>query len=268
MPTDSDSAKSLSQQQFGAHAQNYVTSPAHAQGDSLERLAALLDPQPGQRALDLATGGGHTALALARHGARTLACDITFAMLRAARDHITAQLAGQPDAGAMGYIRLDAEHLPFAGDAFDLVTCRIAPHHFPDVAAFVRECARVCAPGGQVAVIDQLSPADPKTAAYVNSFERLRDPSHVWAYNMAEWRGFFTGAGLTITHADEFDTWHDLIPWAERMGCDVPTIQRLRAMLVHAPQPVAAWMQPQLPPAGDARFAIRQFLLVGRKPGG
>ncbi len=262
MPADSDHTKSLARQQFGTHAQNYVTSPVHAQSYSLDRVIALLDPQPGQRALDLATGGGHTALALARRGARTLAGDLTFAMLQAARAHIADKLGDQ--AGLVNYVQLDAECLPFARASFDLLTCRIAPHHFPDVPAFVRECARVCAPGGTIAIIDQLSPADPRAAEYVNAFERLRDPSHVWAYNAVEWRGFFTGLGLDVIHFEEFDTWHDLTPWAARMGNDADTVHRLRAMLVHAPGPVAAWMQPQCPPVGDARFAIRQFILLAR----
>jgi SAM-dependent methyltransferase len=258
MPAD---AKSLVQHQFGAHAEGYVTSPTHAAGYSLDRLVEWVNPGPGQRVLDLATGGGHTALALARRGAWTVAGDITLPMLRAARHHIVAQLPG----GATCYARLDAEQLPFPADTFDAVTCRIAPHHFPDVAQFVRECARVVRPGGTVGVVDQLSPGDPQTARYVNAFERLRDPSHVWAYNEDEWKGFFTGAGLTILHYESFDKQQELIDWADRMGCDAATVTRARAMLVQAPAPVAAWMKPHVFPTGEAHFVIRQFLLVGRK---
>lgn len=256
----SDDAKSLVQQQFGTHAGGYVTSPTHAKGYSLQRLIDIIDPQPGMRALDLATGGGHTALALARRGLRTVAGDITAPMLHAARDFIRSQI---PD--EVSYTRLDAEALPFPTGAFDVVTCRIAPHHFPNVAQFVREGARVTKPGGIFAVIDQLTPADPKVARYVNAFERLRDPSHVWAYNEIEWKGFFAGAGLDMRHYEEFDTHHGLTAWAEQMGCDQPTILRLRALLQQAPEPVAAWMMPQLPGTADASFVIHQFMLVGRK---
>ena len=251
-------AKSLVQHQFGAHAGGYVTSPTHASGYSLGRLVELVDPQPGWRVLDLATGGGHTALALARNGAWVVAGDITLPMLRAARDHIASQ-----QVNGVTYTRLDAEWLPFPAETFDAVTCRIAPHHFPHVAQFVRECARVAKPDHIVAVVDQLSPPDPKVARYINAFERLRDPSHIWAYNAVEWQGFFTGAELEILHYEEFDTLHDLTPWAEQMGCDGATITRLRAMLHQAPAPAAAWMQPRF--AADITFVIRQFLLVGRK---
>lgn len=258
MPHD---AKTLSQRQFGAHADGYVSSPVHAAGYSLERLIEMVEPGPDQRTLDVATGGGHTALALARRGAWTVAGDLTRPMLRAARNHI----ADQPGAAnRVTYVQLDAERLPFPANHFDVVTCRIAPHHFPNVAEFVRECARVTRPGGIVGVVDQLSPAPPKAAQYVNAFERLRDPSHHWAYNEREWQGFFTGAGLDVFHYEAFDTSHGLIDWAERMGNDAATITRLRAMLVQAPGPAAAWMQPQ-PSGQDMTFVIRQFLLVGRK---
>lgn len=254
------------QQQFGAHAQGYVTSATHAKAYSLDRLIELVQPEPGWRTLDIATGGGHTALALARSGAWTVAGDLTHAMLRAARHHIREQVAGDDRAGHVTYVQLDAERLPYPTAAFDAVTCRIAPHHFPDVARFVRECARVCQPGGTVAVIDQLSPPDPKAAIYVNNYERLRDPSHGWAYNAADWQGFFRSAGLTVTHFEDFDTTHDFRGWAARMSVDVRTLDRLQAMLVQAPTPVAEWMQPQIDTSGNGTFVIRQFLLLGQKP--
>lgn len=255
-----DETKNLVQRQFGAHAEGYVSSPTHAAGYSLDRLTELVDPQPGKRILDVATGGGHTALAMARRGAWTVAGDLTLRMLHAARQNIAAK-----EVAGVVYTQLDAEQLPFAPDCLDAVTCRIAPHHFPDVALFVRECARVTKPGGMVGIVDQLSPGDPKTARYVNAFEKLRDPSHVWAYSESEWKGFFTGAGLEILHFEAFDTTHALTPWAERMGNDEQTILRLRAMLVRAPDPVAAWMKPTIPGTADATFVIQQFLLVGRK---
>ena len=70
-------AKSLSQEQFGAHAQGYLTSKPHAQGKSLDRMVALARPHPDWRGIDVATGAGHTAYAFAPHVARMWATDIT-----------------------------------------------------------------------------------------------------------------------------------------------------------------------------------------------
>ena len=69
--------KSLVQQQFGAHAAAYSTSTVHAKGASLARLVELVKPQPDWRALDIATGSGHTAAAFAPHVSRVTASDIT-----------------------------------------------------------------------------------------------------------------------------------------------------------------------------------------------
>jgi SAM-dependent methyltransferase len=254
------SVKKLAQQQFGAHAADYVTSETHARGSTLAHLLEAIAARPGQHALDIATGGGHTALGLAEHGTWTVAGDLTLAMLRAARQHIAAQHPARVD-----YVQLDAEALPFPAAVFDIVACRIAPHHFPQVAQFVREAARVTRSGGVTAVVDELVPGDPKTARYINAFERLRDPSHVWSYNRVEWEGFFRGAGLALRGFEAIPTSLALTPWAERMGCDAATIARLRAMLRHAPPSVAAWMQPHVPDAGEATFVLWQFVLLGEK---
>ncbi len=253
-------AKQLTQQQFGTHAEGYVHSPTHARGQTLSRLIEAVAPQPGQRALDVATGGGHTARRLAEAGAWTVAGDLTLRMLQAARANLCAE-----GCESVTFVQLDAEDLPFASNRFDIVTCRVAPHHFPDVARFVREMARVTRPGGAVGVVDQLTPGDPQAARYINAFERLRDPSHLWSYNQVEWEGFFRGAGLDVETVETFIVDHTLGEWSERMGCDAATTLRLRAMMVHAPPSVAEWMRPHVPPVGDPTFVIRQILIVGRK---
>src|SRR5574340_1226012 len=76
----------------------------------------------------------------------------------------------------------------------DAVACRLAAHRFVDVHAAVREMARVAA--GRVVICDN-------TFVSVQSEEadRLRDPSHVRNYGVAEWHSFFELAGLEV--ADE-----------------------------------------------------------------
>ena len=126
--------KSLVQQQFGSHAAAYATSTVHAKGASLNRLVELVKPGTHWQALDIATGAGHTAAAFAPHVARVIASDITDEMLDEARKLAAGQGARQHGDGSA-----DAEALPFEDGHFDLVTCRIAPHHFPDIPTFVGE---------------------------------------------------------------------------------------------------------------------------------
>src|SRR5947207_174991 len=140
--------KSLVQEQFGATAAHYLTSKPHAKGKSLERLVELVQPQPAWRALDVATGAGHTAYAFAPHVARVWATDITEEMLAVVRDEI-----GQRKLGNVRVAYAKAESLPFEDQTFDLVTSRIAPHHFDSIADFLdeeRRQADVSADGGPV----------------------------------------------------------------------------------------------------------------------
>jgi ubiquinone/menaquinone biosynthesis C-methylase UbiE len=179
------------QEQFGAIAAAYVESPGHAAGDDLDRLVAWGRALSPARVLDLATGGGHTALAFARLAGRVVACDVTEPMLRAARGLLR-------DRGtAADFVAGDVESLPFRDGAFDVVTCRIAAHHFAAVAAAVREVRRVLRPGGSFLLQDILGHDDPEAAAFVTEVERRRDPSHVRAYRSSEWTAFLRAAGLT-----------------------------------------------------------------------
>jgi SAM-dependent methyltransferase len=92
-----------------------------------------------------------------------------------------------------------AEAMPYAEGTFQLVTCRVAPHHFSAPADFVREVARVLAPGGWFLLIDGTVPDDaPAAGTWLNRVEKLRDPSHVELYAPAQWRAGCEAAGLPV----------------------------------------------------------------------
>ncbi|MBZ0302612.1 MAG: class I SAM-dependent methyltransferase, partial [Anaerolineae bacterium] len=201
-----ESIKAQAQQRFSRFAQTYVASERHARGGELARLLELAQPQPDWLVLDVATGGGHTARTFAPHVRQMVAADISCTMLEAAR--------GTIDAPNGGYVASDAENFAFSEACFDLVTCRIAPHHFPDVFRFVQECARVLKPGGLLLVQDLSVPEHDRAARYIDSFYRLRDPSHQRCYAEYEWRGLFLDAGLEVTHSEPIEISIMLVPWA------------------------------------------------------
>jgi ubiquinone/menaquinone biosynthesis C-methylase UbiE len=254
--------QALIQKQFGAYAQNYVSADYFMHSESLTRLLTLTQPQLHWRMLDVATGGGHTALAFAPLVRQVVASDLTPAMLTAARAHLAGQAAAR-----VVFCQAEACGLPFAAAAFDLVTCRIAPHHFADCAAFVREVARVLRPGGVFGLIDGATPADPRAARHLNAFEKLRDPSHNWEYTAGEWESFVGTAGLRVAHREIFQRRVDFDEYCNRMNAAPRVRQQLRVMLRHAPAAALAALQPQFPAgeAGPVSFCLREVLLVAHK---
>jgi len=195
--TEHDEVKSGISTRFGAVAGNYVSSAVHAKGDDLPRLVELARLRGEERVLDVATGGGHTALAFAPHVREVVASDLTPDMLAAAEEFIRGRGAGN-----VSFEQADAEDLPFADESFDIVVCRIAAHHFPDPESFVREAARVLKPGGRFLLDDNVAPEDPDLDEFMNRFEKWRDPGHVRAHRVSEWRAFMEDAGLSIEHIE------------------------------------------------------------------
>lgn len=253
-------SKSLSEQRYTEFAEGYVKSETHAKGADLDRLIAIAQPQSDWVVLDVATGGGHTALKFAPHVARVVASDLTPRMLEKAAAFITEQGASN-----VTFKQADAENLPFDDAMFDLVTCRIAPHHFPDCQKFVTESARVLKSGGLLMVQDHVLPDDEAAAKHVDDFEKLRDPSHNFAFTQAGWVGMFENAGLTVTHTEHLTKQHHFVDWAERQGCTPGTIGKLVQMLEAAPPIAAAWMQADHIGTPEATFVNHHLIIAGRK---
>jgi ubiquinone/menaquinone biosynthesis C-methylase UbiE len=197
MKTSLDSRQSASAAQFDRQSDRYGRS--HILADTRDvamGLADVVSPKNGI-ALDVATGGGHAALFLARQGWQVTAGDISHRMLENARKLCV-------DAGFVIETRMfPAEEMPFAEGAFDLVTTRVAPHHFSSPERFVRETARVLKRGGHLLVIDGSVPDDdPETEEWLHRVEKWHDPSHNRLLSRKEWEGLVRGAGLRIIRSE------------------------------------------------------------------
>lgn len=219
--------QALIQAQFEHHTEAEIASA------SLSRLLTLCSPQPGWRTLDI------VAAMVAPH---PLALTIT---------HLALVLA-------------DAAVLPFASGAFDLVTCRLAAHHFSDVAAAVREMARLCRPGGLVAIADHIVPVHGPTARYINVFEKLRDPRHVRCYALPDWESFFVAAGLEVIHVEEARQTLNFGEWVSRTSISPADRIRLEVLLRQAP----AYAHDALTPrdeGGRIKFNLTEAVVIGRR---
>jgi ubiquinone/menaquinone biosynthesis C-methylase UbiE len=262
-------SKSLVQERFGAFATTYATSRSHAKGNSLIRLVELVAPQPAWTTLDIATGAGHVALAFAPHVAHVVASDLTPQMLEVARG-----LARDRNVVNVTYADVRAEALPFADATFDLVTCRIAPHHFENVGKFVAESARVLRSGGVFGLVDNISP-DPSMmdgdagalAAAVeeyNAMEKLRDPSHMRCLTLGEWRDLVAQAGLAERHMELLDKPMVLGPWADQQNADDAIKRGLKSRLLGGSPAMRAFARPQ-ENNGDVEFILTEAVIVAVK---
>lgn len=259
----SESIKDRVRSQFDATAAAYVTSAVHAAGPDLVRLVELARLTGQERVLDIATGGGHTALACAAYAREVVASDLTPRMLATAAAHFASQGA------AIRTELADAEALPFADASFERVTCRIAPHHFPNPAGFVREAARVLAAGpsgyGRFILSDLVGHEEPALDAFVNQVERLRDPSHVRSYKVSEWVGWCAAAGLQVVRLEIIRRTHAIQPWIERAKLPEADRPRLLEAFRAAPDAIRAHYAVEFESGQPVRFCTDVLVLAAEK---
>src|SRR5262252_9530897 len=189
---------------WNERAEAYRDSATHAVGDDLDLVVAWCEPADGVTVLDVATGGGHVARRLREAGAEVVTVDAAPGM--------------EPD------VITPADHLPFADASFDAVACRIAAHHFPDVPAAVKEMARVAA--DRVVICDNTF-----TSESAEEADRLRDPSHVRNYGVAEWHSFFELAGLQVAEEVFMVRDADFEDWLARTETPKEDRPRVRELL-------------------------------------
>jgi ubiquinone/menaquinone biosynthesis C-methylase UbiE len=210
----SETHKAQVQAQFGASAHDYVTSPGHAGGADLEQLVAWGRKRGAPRVLDVATGGGHTALSFSAFTPTVISTDLTPSMLEAARGFIRSKAAAT---GNVRFLASDVEALPFPDGSFGVVTCRLAAHHFPAILPALKEVARVLRPSGSLLVEDILGHDDRELAAFILEIEKRRDPSHVRALTHREWEAFLKAAGMTVIDENTLSKSRPWEEWTARM---------------------------------------------------
>lgn len=187
----SEEIKQNAREVFSKNKQAYVDSSTHKKQSDLDEIINWMQPTLSQKALDIATGGGHVAKALSGYVKTIFATDLTKDMLQNTSTHLT-------DKTNIEYVIADAENLPFIDESFDIVTCRIAPHHFPSPKMFIKEVSRVLKQNGKFLMIDNIAPEEDQLDHFYNTFEKKRDNSHVRALKKKEWDSLFPPYDLLI----------------------------------------------------------------------
>ncbi len=258
---DADAKKAQVQDYFSRTAEGYVASFSHKGGWDLQRLLEIGEWNTDQYALDIATGGGHTALAVAPLVAQVMVSDLTPRMLEKAREFLLAQ--GVTNAQ---FQVADAEHLPFADGTFDRVTCRIAAHHFPAMLQAVKEVARVLKTGGLFLLIDCMAPSDAELDTFDNTVEKWRDASHGRSCTKEEWQDFFAQAGLRVEQMEFFRRTHDYDDWTLRSQLPNNEKAQLEQFILESNPRIQSYFEVVRKADGHLeRFSNDFILLKGRK---
>jgi len=211
----------------------------------------------GDLVLDVATGTGFMARAVADTGAEVIATDFTPAMLQR-----TAELLDGVERYSLALA--DADHLPFARGVFDVVTCRVSVHHFAHPPVAIGEMARVCRAGGRVVIMDVISSEDEPRSELQNRLGKMRDGSEVRQWRLSELEAMVRQAGLTILgterspHPMAFSEWISL-------GQTAPETESiLREMMIDSMDGDKAGLSPFF--EGDDLFFIwTTGIIVARK---
>jgi ubiquinone/menaquinone biosynthesis C-methylase UbiE len=240
-------------------AANYTRSTFHASSERLQEVVDLARPQPGDLALDVATGTGNTAFALAPYVRRVIGLDVTSEMLDQAR-RLTAERGVKNADWVLG----DVADLPFPDDTFDLYTVRAAPHHFKEIDAFLREAFRVLKPGRDAAFIDCSPPAAAREL--LHEVEVRRDPSHVKALTLEEWGAHFERAGFQLEVASLRELDWDYDEWMGNMAVDRALAEELAGVIEAAQGEALAQLHPERR-EGRLRHAYWHCLIRAHKPG-
>lgn len=215
--------------QFDRNARHYLGTSQMADSELLDLIVQCARPHPEDRVLDVACGAGFLTCALARRVERAEGVDLSGAMLKEAGNH--ARSLGLSNTG---FRQGDSAALPFENQSFDIVTCKLALHYFPDPDRAIGEMKRVVKPGGRIVLIDRVSSENRHHQEYHNRIELLRTPAKNRVHSTAEIVCLLANQGLTLERIVDYEQYQDVDEWLETTGASEENQIRARELLLRS----------------------------------
>lgn len=202
---------------------NYAASNVHKFGPSLAKLITLARPNEHDVCLDIGTGAGHTAAALAQTAKKVFGLDPSEGMRKAAQETY-GHLAN------LEFVPGSSEETGFPDNTFDIITARHTLHHHPSMPRTLAEIKRVLKPGGRLVIVDEITPNENVNDWY-HALEVTRDPTHFRAYYVNEWKAFIREANLTWILGDTETIYRlEVESWIERMKPSAKQAENVRQL--------------------------------------
>jgi ubiquinone/menaquinone biosynthesis C-methylase UbiE len=212
---------SSSAERFARTAERVAARQDSRAGRLAEEVRDFVQPRGDERALDVGTGAGALALALAPLVRAVVGLDPVPELLELARARSLPNTE---------FVQGDGTALPFPDGDFDLTGTHRTLHHVARPELIVAELARVTRPGGRVLTVDQLAPDDPAEAAAFHEFETVRDSSHTRLLMDRELLELFAANGLVLVRGRREEERRDLSSYLDLAGCEGDRRARAEAL--------------------------------------
>lgn len=245
---------------FTKNADLYRTSQAHSELEDLEQSLEHLPAVAGLEVLDVATGTGHTAFFFARKQAHTFGVDINEEMLRVAQEESDSKSL------SVRFLKCPVEDLMFDNEKFDLVTCRLAAHHFASPGNFLSEAHRVLRKGGHLLLIDNVvQDGDKEASDWINEYETRRDSTHQRCLSPQDWKSALEEVGFSLISSTAFPKKLQYDPWMERMSKETDEKDALWEDLMQSPESVRGFLKPKVDSKGERSLRLNRQIIVAQK---
>ncbi len=202
----------------------------HLREQRLRHLLKFANLAKGLRLLDVGAGTGRLALLLAEEGAsEVVGVDISPAMLEMAEYFRLSNPL--PTAHRVSFRLASAQRMPFRNESFDAIVCRLILHHSHKPERILQELLRLLKPGGHFIFADLLGPDDPVKRATQNTIEARRNPSHVAAQSVEQYRKLLTSVGFNIEAESIAIFEQDLEDWLTDLEANPASRSIVREMM-------------------------------------